>query len=326
MELDSLDRKLLAELDNNARQTFSELGRKLRVGSDLVSYRYRRLEGEGIIRGTSLILNPAALGVDIVKAYLKLSNRNRDRKRLLKQLMEGDEPCWMASVFGSWDLAYSIYADSADDYQRKIRTVFGSNLELIREMKTFQLIEQFKDSYQFESGRSRGATYFGPSAERIELNDLDREILFLLGKNSRSSLVEIGNSLAIAPNVAGYRLQQLEKKGVIAGYVLNVDHERLGLLRFKVAVRTPLLSASDEKLIVAYLRKLPQIFVVVRQLGAWSLEFDVLVSSIEGLTKIIDELREEFPETIEDLEFVVYRPDPLFRTPKVKRFASSASN
>jgi len=79
MNFDALDRKLLHELDQNARASYAELARKVRHGSDIVRYRVERLLSEGTIESCSVIWDARRIGMCIYKSYLKL---RPDRKRL----------------------------------------------------------------------------------------------------------------------------------------------------------------------------------------------------------------------------------------------------
>jgi Lrp/AsnC family leucine-responsive transcriptional regulator len=49
--MDSVDRKLLAELQEDARLSFNELSRRVNLSSPAVAERVRRLEAEGVITG-----------------------------------------------------------------------------------------------------------------------------------------------------------------------------------------------------------------------------------------------------------------------------------
>jgi Lrp/AsnC family transcriptional regulator, leucine-responsive regulatory protein len=60
--LDATNRKLLAELQGNARLTQAELARRVGLSSPAVAERLRRLELQGVIRGYRTEIDPAAVG------------------------------------------------------------------------------------------------------------------------------------------------------------------------------------------------------------------------------------------------------------------------
>lgn len=65
MELDAISWNLLEALQENARQSFAELGRRVGLSTPAVSERIHRLEEAGVITGYHASLNVAKLGIPI---------------------------------------------------------------------------------------------------------------------------------------------------------------------------------------------------------------------------------------------------------------------
>src|ERR1700760_296366 len=63
VELDTIAWKILENLQNHARMSFAELGRKVGLSTPAVAERVRRLEEAGIITGYHVSLDMAKLGV-----------------------------------------------------------------------------------------------------------------------------------------------------------------------------------------------------------------------------------------------------------------------
>src|SRR4051794_35424635 len=61
--VDETDRRLLAELQDDARTTLAELGRRVGLSSPAVADRLRRLESDGVIAGYRTEVDPRALGL-----------------------------------------------------------------------------------------------------------------------------------------------------------------------------------------------------------------------------------------------------------------------
>jgi Lrp/AsnC family leucine-responsive transcriptional regulator len=64
--LDEYARKLLEELQRNARASFAELGRRIGLSPSATAERLRRLEEAGLIRGYSVEIDREALGLPIL--------------------------------------------------------------------------------------------------------------------------------------------------------------------------------------------------------------------------------------------------------------------
>jgi Lrp/AsnC family leucine-responsive transcriptional regulator len=61
--IDDTNRRLLAELQENARLSLAELGRRVGLSSPAVAERLQRLERDGVIRGYRAEIDPRALGL-----------------------------------------------------------------------------------------------------------------------------------------------------------------------------------------------------------------------------------------------------------------------
>jgi len=58
---------------------------------------------------------------------------------------------------------------------------------------------------------------------------LDKKILEMLKVNARESFANIGKEIGLSAPAIGKRVRQMEEDGVIEGYALKVNHEKLGI-------------------------------------------------------------------------------------------------
>jgi len=63
--LDDLNRRIIAEMQDNPRITMSALGRRVGLSSPAVTERVQRLERSGVITGYRVEVDPAALGLPV---------------------------------------------------------------------------------------------------------------------------------------------------------------------------------------------------------------------------------------------------------------------
>ena len=81
--MDHIDRKILAELQQNGRITNAELAKRINLSPSPCLRRVRRLEREGIIQGYQVLLNPAALGYNI-EVFVTVRMEHEDQATLAK--------------------------------------------------------------------------------------------------------------------------------------------------------------------------------------------------------------------------------------------------
>ncbi len=61
------------------------------------------------------------------------------------------------------------------------------------------------------------------------MDDIDKKILQMLRSNARESFATIGKTVELSAPAVGKRVKQLEEKGIILGYSLKLNHQKLGI-------------------------------------------------------------------------------------------------
>jgi DNA-binding Lrp family transcriptional regulator len=80
--MDGIDRKILAELQQNGRSTITELAQRVQLSVSPCHRRLRELERNGTIRGYRAVVAPEALGLTF-QALVFVTMRQEDRETLL---------------------------------------------------------------------------------------------------------------------------------------------------------------------------------------------------------------------------------------------------
>lgn len=111
---DDLDRRILRELQRNAREPISGIAAKLGVARSTVHERIARMEGDGTISGYSAVLsrNPDEDGVQIL---MLLEIRQQDTRKIVQRLSSYAEVRLCLSVNGDYDLFLTAEAPRIED-------------------------------------------------------------------------------------------------------------------------------------------------------------------------------------------------------------------
>lgn len=80
--LDSYGRKLLDELQANARLSLAELGRRINLSPTATAERLKQMEEVGILRGYTVEIDREALGLEVM-AFIRMSCGGKNYHRLL---------------------------------------------------------------------------------------------------------------------------------------------------------------------------------------------------------------------------------------------------
>lgn len=68
--IDLKDRKILHELDLNSRQSNTQIGKKVGLKKDVVSYRIKGMQDEGVINNFWTAINTFKLGYHVYRIYI----------------------------------------------------------------------------------------------------------------------------------------------------------------------------------------------------------------------------------------------------------------
>ena len=111
MTPDALDRKLLAQLQANARESTANLARKLGVARTTVIARLARLEREGVVVGYSARLAHDA-GEHGVQAFVGITVEPKAAREVLRHMGKMPELKQLCSVSGEFDYMATLRAES----------------------------------------------------------------------------------------------------------------------------------------------------------------------------------------------------------------------
>lgn len=78
--IDEIDRKILSFLVNNARMPYLEIARECGISGAAVHQRVKKLENNGLISGSRMVIKPGALGLNVC-AFISV-NLSEDNKYL----------------------------------------------------------------------------------------------------------------------------------------------------------------------------------------------------------------------------------------------------
>jgi DNA-binding Lrp family transcriptional regulator len=123
-ELDRTDRRILNELQSDARLSNQELARRVGLSTAPCWRRLRRLEEAGYIASYATLLNAPAIGLPIVAyALVSLENHHPESVRRFDEVIASrPEVLECHSMSGQNDYLVRIVASGIDAYERFLST------------------------------------------------------------------------------------------------------------------------------------------------------------------------------------------------------------
>ena len=143
---DDIDRRILRELQANARITNQELAERVGLSPSPCLRRLRRLEEAGIIRGYCARVDPAAHGWTMAAiATIRLSRQNEDEIVMFEEAVRGwDEVLECHLVTGSRDYVLKVMTGGLDQYERFIKEKIA-RLKCVASIETSFVMNTIKD-------------------------------------------------------------------------------------------------------------------------------------------------------------------------------------
>lgn len=120
---DEMDRRILKELLDDARITNNELAERVGLSASACLRRLRRLEETGVIRGYTVLVDPAVEGWTMTAiAMVRLSRQHEDEILMFENAVRGwDEVLECHLVTGSRDYMLKVMSAGLEHYERFIK-------------------------------------------------------------------------------------------------------------------------------------------------------------------------------------------------------------
>lgn len=103
VRIDRIDVSILRALQKDARANFASIARDCGVSTDTISKRYRKMKKAGIIRGTTILLNPKSFGYDCV-ASLGIDVSQANLREVVEWIQRIPEMVFCTTSMGSYDI------------------------------------------------------------------------------------------------------------------------------------------------------------------------------------------------------------------------------
>jgi Lrp/AsnC family transcriptional regulator, regulator for asnA, asnC and gidA len=141
LEIDDLDKKILAKLVEDGKAPYTDLAKQLYVSSGTIHVRMKKMEQLGIVQGSTLLIDYHKLGYDVTAflgIYLDKSSLYDEVAEHLKQIPEIVEANYTTGL-------YSIFARIICKDTNHLRLVLHDKIQKIpgiQRTETFISLEQ----------------------------------------------------------------------------------------------------------------------------------------------------------------------------------------
>ena len=309
VKLDLRDKKILFELDFNARISYSQLAKKAGLSKQGAEYKVKNLLKKGVIEGFYPVINVPKLGYIYCRLLVTLQNLTKEKKNeIIEYLINHKKVFWLFSMQGMFDLLIVMWAKSLTEFKEfveELETKFEENIKRKVETITTDVIH-YQHRYLLGNKETK-EIHIKETTKRIEIDNLDKKILDLLRTDARISLVDISKKVNESAKVVAYRIKKLEKKGLIEGYRPIINHNKIGFTYYKVLINLNKISKEELIKLKSYIRNNPLVIYIVEGVGLpGDIEIEMMIKSNQQLFDFINDLKFKFPMLIGEYNTVIF--------------------
>jgi len=298
-KLDKKDHQILFELDRDSRQSISKLAKKTRLSRDVVNYRIKQLEKEGIIQKYITIVDFTKFFNYITRLYLKLQNTTPEiEQQMVDFFINKKNNLTVFKIDGKYDLAVGFLVKNLSNYY-KIEEEFFLKFKSYVTERNFAIFLDFihyPRNYLVEAKQRNYSAVSTGSFSLYNADEKDLQLLKLIKEDARASLLELAKKMKMTAAGVKYKLHNLEKNKVIVAYKLLINSSKIGYTYFKVD-----LDLEDLNIIPSlnqFILQHPNILYRDVAVGGSDFEFDGEFSSQEEFYNFMDQLKASFPGKI----------------------------
>ena len=309
-KIDLKDRKILYELDLNCRQSNTQIGKKVGLKKDVVSYRIKKLQDEGVIKNFYAAIDTYKLGYDVFRIYINFRYVTQELKEeIIKYFVDYKNSWVVASVKTEIDLAAVMWVKNLFDFYQFWEKTLDKYEDYFEKYSISIYIYSpcYKKSFLLLNEKdevSDGEMYVvSCGVKPVEIDETDYKLLNELAVNGRVPLIKLAETIGCSSQSVDYRIKNLIKSGVISAFRVNIDETKLGLHRYKVDIY--LKDHNLKKPVFDYLKNKSYIEYMNLAMGWADLEPEFVVKDMDELSKILEEINFKFSGAIKKQSFFI---------------------
>ena len=313
IKLDLKDKRILYELEKNARQSNKEIAKKLGLNVDLVRYRINNLEKEGLIAWHLTFVNFSKLGYTDYGVYFNTHNLTKNKEAfLIEYLSKHNKISYFARLGGKYDFMFGLLATDILDFENLLSGILNQIGQYIsnRDIAIRVALFHFPKSYLIDTKEIIGKMpSFGGKIEKIELDEIDKKIIKEMSINARININDLSNKIKVPASTISLRLKKLQKNKIIEGFFTFTRPQAYGYQNNIITISFNNLSKENESIFYGFCKQHPNVVYLIKTVGKWDYELSVEFPDQERFQELLSELREKFHASISNMEFVTIFKD-----------------
>jgi len=316
VKMDLKDKKLLYHLSTNARESYTQLGKKVALSKNAVKYRVERMKNEGVIKNFASVINLGAIGLDTFTLLLKFNSDIYKDKDIISYFKNHEFADWVVSLSGEWDIFAEFVCRDLNHVSEILEGIireFNEDLikyELMFSRDTLRVEHLISDFYKETKLQNIQNKERRVDVEKID--KVDRKILGLLSVDSSLGFPEIADKLNLTIDIVRYRMKNLINKRIIVKFFPEVSLPTLGYTEYLSIISLKNISMERLNSLKKRITGNDNITYSFFDRNSLSLVFVCAFNNSEGIDSLLRGLRGDFRDIIDKQEYLLIKEQILF--------------
>ena len=299
MDIDKLDSKILAVLDEDARLPEAAIGKKVGTSKQVVRYRLNRFKEREIIDNYYTMLDVGKLGFDSYYVFVQLTGLNSEEEnKIYQKILKLPQIAWLVTGVGRWDVVLLFCAKTIADFNGQLedlKRLLGSHLHDY----TFTILIQAEHiSYKFLRPSAHGSLKTTPKSKIYSLDETDKKILQIINQNGRIVITELSEQAKVPLHTVHHRIKKLKKDKLIQGFRPKVNIHNLGMQWHLLLIKFNSISEERIKSFIEYCKRHKYVYYVANTVGIYSVMLDIHVKDTEEFRRFLFDIKNSYEDVI----------------------------
>ncbi len=300
--LQKKDLKLLYELDSNYRKSYTEIGKKVRMSEQLISYKVKSLVKEGIIQGYFPLIDYSRFGLLSFVVFFKVKYRSEQNfQKLITFLCAYETIILVIECDGKYDLMVMFLARNPSHFNKKLKQLVSINGELRDWTILTTVVEHYYLRDYLVDKEGQGDTIIGGDRDEIKIDQLNKDILSLLTQG-RKKVIELALELKTTPKTIMARLKWLEQQNILRGYRLLLNAKAMKISANLILLKYKNITQEQEDHLRQFCKYNPLVIEFAKTFGEWDAVLSTETRDRAEFRKLFLQLREKFDDIIADTD------------------------
>lgn len=295
-------RKLIYELSQNSRIRTKDLGKKIGISQQSVSYLIANLKKKKIIFEHNTRIDPSKLGLISILIYYNFTDFSaKNMQEVISFLKNEDSIVNIEQLTQGYDLACVFCVPNLSNFNKINRDFLQKFRNKIFVAGIFPIVVKhiYSKKYLWPH-KSSEEIIVGGDRDVINISSNEKKIIRFLQNNATARILDISKKLKLNPKTVTKLKANLEKSKIVRGYSTLWDYKTLKISRKQILINSEELDLKEDKRLLEFAKNHPNVTALSRLIGKYDLLFEVEGESITG-RDVLKELRSEFGVKIFDV-------------------------